>query len=359
MKDILQGGKTRELLIKQSQMYPDLQIRDVFKFLYQSSFGCEHMVDSCEKVTDYIRAEFNSGVADTNPYVEALDGGYSRVSLSYLKLGLSAETLGRLFFLSAEKEADGEKLLKEKLAVVKNMAEENIFSFSAEEFEKECTVWQEEGCPAVHHSQLFRENHSPSYRVIANRYIPFLPLLAEIDKLLEKGRVRLAVEGSSASGKTTLGEMLREIYGCTILHTDDFFLQSEQRTPERYKEIGGNIDRERFLAEVLIPLNNDEIISYRRFDCSEMKLQSPTKIIPEKLTVIEGAYSMHPDFEGFYDFSVFLDISEDLQKVRILKRNSPGLAERFFNEWIPLEKTYFNATDAKKRCTMCIAIDCI
>ena len=187
-------------------------------------------------------------------------------------------------------------------------------------------------------------------------HIPFQPLFAEIDKHLASGNLTLAIEGGSASGKTTLSKILSEIYGCTVLHTDDFFLQPEQRTPERYAEVGGNLDRERFLEEVLIPLSKREVISYRRFDCSEMKLQPPTLIKPGQLTVIEGAYSMHLEFEKYYDFSVFLDISPDLQKERILKRNSQQVAERFFREWIPLENTYFKTTRAKERCGMCIEI---
>ena len=33
---------------------------------------------------------------------------------------------------------------------------------------------------------------------------------------------------------------------------DDFFLRPEQRRPERFAEPGGNVDRERFAAEVLV-----------------------------------------------------------------------------------------------------------
>lgn len=184
----------------------------------------------------------------------------------------------------------------------------------------------------------------------------FLPLFDEIDKRLEKGKLIIAVEGSSASGKTTLAEMLREIYGCTVFHMDDFFLRPEQRTPERYSEVGGNIDYERFLEEVLIPMKKGEVINYRRFDCAEMELLPPIHITPGNLTVVEGAYSTHPEFSGYYDFSVFLDISPELQKERILKRNMPEKAERFFNEWIPLENKYFSETDVKERCDLVVTI---
>lgn len=356
MKDIKQSGKTRELLTMHCQTHPDLQPQDLFKFIYQSSFGCEHMVSSSQKVTDYITEEFSRGVINNGTYIEPLDGDYSRVSLSYLNLGLSAQTLGRLFCLSAKKEADGENELKNKLNVVKKLLSEKQLPFSESDFEKQAEKWKAHGYPAVHHSDAYKEKYAPSYRVIANRYIPFLPLFAQIDKRLSEGAVRIAVEGKSASGKTTLGKMLAEIYGCTVLHTDDFFLRPEQRTAERYAEIGGNIDRERFLNEVLIPLSNGEAINYSRFDCCEMKLLPPEEIKPANLTVIEGVYSMHPEFEKHYNLSVFLDISPEFQKERISERNSPQLAERFFNEWIPLENTYFSATAAKNRCEMCITV---
>lgn len=184
----------------------------------------------------------------------------------------------------------------------------------------------------------------------------FLPLFEEIDSRLSEGSLRVAIEGGSASGKTTLGKILEEVYGCTVLHTDDFFLRPEQRTPERYAEVGGNLDRERFLEEVLVPLCKGEPIEYRKFDCSLMKLQPPMEIRPQKLTVIEGAYSMHPELADYYDFSVFLDISPDLQRERIMKRNSPQAAEMFFEKWIPLENKYFSETNIKERCSLSIKI---
>ena len=185
-----------------------------------------------------------------------------------------------------------------------------------------------------------------------NKYIEFSPIFSEIDKLLKNGSAVIAIEGGSASGKTTLSQILLKIYDCTVFHMDDFFLRPEQRTPERFAEVGGNVDRERFLKEVLIPLSKNEPIYYSKFDCSTFTLMPPVKVIPKKLTIIEGAYSMHPDLADYYDFSVFLDISPELQKQRILKRNSPEFAERFFKEWIPMEQIYFSKMKVKERCTL-------
>lgn len=155
------------------------------------------------------------------------------------------------FLASAKKESKGKEDLIQKLKVAKELVYEKRLPFSQDEYEKAMKEWEMKGYPAVRHSDVFRGAYQPSYRVIANEYIPFLPLFTELDKRLEKGTVKAAIEGGSASGKTTLSEILTAIYGCTVFHMDDFFLQPQQRTPERYAEAGGNIDRERFLTEVL------------------------------------------------------------------------------------------------------------
>lgn len=184
----------------------------------------------------------------------------------------------------------------------------------------------------------------------------YMPLLSKLDEKLSKGRVVLAIDGHSGSGKSTLAGVLKELYDCTVFKMDDFFLQPHQRTPERFDKPGGNVDRERFEEEVLVPLSKNESVSYRRYDCSTGKLMPAEIIVPAELVVIEGVYCMHPDLANYYDLTVFLDISENLQKERILKRNSPQLAQRFFDEWIPMESRYFELMNVKERCDLVVKV---
>ncbi len=343
--------KTKKILLSHLEKYPLLQPSDVLKLLHQSAFGCEHLISSPENVTRYIKEEYESLSENRTEEPEPLDGNFLRVPLSYMNRGLAPETLGRLFFLSAEKKTDGKEALLEKAEAVKELAQEGALPFSREEFCKAFSNWQENGFPALHHSDMFRNAYKPAYRVISKDFAHLLPLLAETDKMLKKGRVRLAIEGGAASGKTTLAQLLSRVYDCTVLHTDDFFLQKHQRTPERLAEIGGNLDRERFSEEVLLPLSQGRDVLYRRFDCSEMKLLPPERISPRPLTVIEGSYSLHPDFRQFYDLTVFLSISPEEQKRRITARNTPETAERFFKEWIPMENAYFNTMHPQQICS--------
>ena len=342
--------RTRESLINHYKAYPKSETTDIFKYIFQSAFGCEHLVSNRSAAEEYIRREYESAAPTGACCIDKLDGDYSRVHLSCLGDGLTAETLSKIFCLSAKKEPNGEEGLLQKLKIAAKLIESGELPIEKENFDKKLAEWQASGFPAVHHSDTFRAEYRPAYRVIANKYVEYLNIFSKIDKLLaEKDSVIIAIEGGSASGKSTLAEILSDVYDCNVFHMDDFFLRPEQRTAERFSEIGGNIDWERFIDEVIEPLMNGKTVCYRPFDCSTQTLKDSVTVATKKLTVVEGVYSTHPSFEGYYDLSIFLDIAPEHQKERILKRNSPQFATRFFEEWIPLENKHFIYTEIKKR----------
>ena len=197
-----------------------------------------------------------------------------------------------------------------------------------------------------------------SFTMDVLQYPEYIGLLCRLDSLLqEKEQVLLAIDGGSASGKSTLGTLLSERFDGTLFHMDDFFLRPEQRTPERYAEPGGNVDRERFLEEILIPLKQrKKTISFRKLDCKTFQLLPTVTVEPKRFAVIEGAYSMHPDLAEFYDLSVFLAVPPELQARRLLLRNGPEGAAVFHERWTPLEQKYFDALCPAERCDLVINV---
>ena len=169
----------------------------------------------------------------------------------------------------------------------------------------------------------------------------FFEIKQQIDaKLAQKEYVIVAIDGPCTSGKTTLASQLETLYDCNVFHMDDFFLRPQQRTADRFAEVGGNIDYERFYEEVLTPLQKGLPFSYRPFDCSTFTLDVPIAVAPKKLNIIEGTYSHHPYFGDPYDLKFMLDVEEATQRQRILQRPA-FLHQRFFEEWIPMENRYF------------------
>jgi uridine kinase len=82
------------------------------------------------------------------------------------------------------------------------------------------------------------------------------------------------------------------------------------------------VDYVRFRHEVLEKLAAGQAPSYRKYDCQTGKLTDPITVSANRLTVIEGVYSMHPSLARFYDLKVFLQIEPATQSNRILKRTA-------------------------------------
>lgn len=200
----------------------------------------------------YIASEAAHARPHAGEIVEPLDGPYVRVHLDILKKGLSAQTLARLFALSAEHRAGAQTEFEKKLAVLTGMVRQGELPFDASECERAVSAWRAAGFPPCHHSETFRQAYAPAYRLMKAEYAPLLPLLCELDGRLAQGRrTTLAIDGPCGSGKTTLAALLTQLYDCPVFHADDFFLRPEQRTPERFAQPGGNLDRERLREEVL------------------------------------------------------------------------------------------------------------
>ena len=171
-----------------------------------------------------------------------------------------------------------------------------------------------------------------------------------LNKAKGKERIIIAIDGRCASGKTTLAKELSQMLNCNVIHMDDYFLRPEQRTSERLSIPGENVDHERFLSDVLLPLEGGKAFAFRPFSCNNCSLGDPIKVTPKGINIIQGSYSCHPSLWEHYDLRIFLTVSPEEQFKRIVKRNGEQNAEVFRTRWIPLEEKYFTAFDIAQRC---------
>ena len=178
---------------------------------------------------------------------------------------------------------------------------------------------------------------------------------ARVDALLQaKKRVIVALDGNCCAGKTTMANRLGELLQANVFHLDDYFLQMHMRTPERLNQPGGNVDAERFLREVLLPVSRGEAASVQKYDCHGDLLLPPVSFAPNRIAIVEGAYSLHPLLAPYYDLKVFCRIDPQLQLSRILARNGADALEVFQTRWIPLENKYFEGLDVLSQCDIII-----
>ena len=172
-------------------------------------------------------------------------------------------------------------------------------------------------------------------------------LEAQAEEILNRAKelnapVFAAIDGRCAAGKTTLAAVLQKKSGCPVVHLDDFFLRPEQRTAERYAEPGGNVDRERLLEEVILPLEAKQDAEYQKFDCSVMRLGEQVHVPCAPLIVFEGSYALHPELRDHYHLKIFMDVDPKEQLDRIEARSGKEKRAMFEAKWIPLEEKYFS-----------------
>lgn len=344
--------------MEQFARYPEMEITDAVKLLFQSEFGGGHMIANPAKSLEWIQKEWNDSGKDLEQQIcEEIGDGMYRISLSALSQGLLPETLNQMFVRTADQTVGKKERFQKKLELLLECCQQGELPLDPEEVKTYLNEYQRQGYPPVSHSMRYREAYHPMYRVVAECYARYYPVFLAIDrKLSEAGdkQVVAAIDGMCGSGKSTLGRILKEIYDCNLFHMDDFFLRPEQRTEERLLEIGGNVDYERFENQVLSHLSDQEGFSYQVFDCGTRTLGEVRQVSYKKLNIIEGAYSQHPYFGDCYDLRFFYGIDEAEQRNRILKRNGAVMLERFVNEWIPMENRYLKAFGIQEKSVLIV-----
>ncbi len=167
----------------------------------------------------------------------------------------------------------------------------------------------------------------------------------KIDELLkEKESIIIAIDGDSCSGKSTLASLINDYYKneVNIIHVDDFYLNNKGNIDMNKinTTFDGNIDYLK-LNEVINNLVKKDEFIYKTFNCMNQKYSDDIPFKKKKINIVEGSYSLNINKIGYkyYDLSLFLKISEEEQKERLLKRN-PSKYEMFISKWVVLEKNY-------------------
>ena len=171
------------------------------------------------------------------------------------------------------------------------------------------------------------------------RYPVFAPALQAVADL-DAGAL-VAVDGRCGSGKTTLGALLAAVFGCAVVHTDDYYLPFARRAPGWEHTPAANMDLARLRAEVLDPLRAGRAAVSRPYDCHRGQFGPAAALPAGALTVLEGSYAHHPAL-GPYTLRVFLTCEPAVQAARLQAREG-GNFEMFRTRWVPLEEGYLQA----------------
>ena len=336
----------RETIVKHLKKYPKSEITDIVKLAYQNEFGGGHLITDEKASLEWIKRELSS--VKFNPQAqltEDIENGIVRLNFAAVNEKISAEAINKCFVLSANEIKGSVEAFEMKISEIFDLCKEGLTPFNEKSLIEYMKKYKEYGYKPVSHSETYRKEYSPAYRIMKKEYAEILEMATLIEKKARTEKVLIAIDGRCASGKSTLAENLSKIFGCDIIHMDDFFLPFEKRTPERLAEPGGNIDYERFEKEVLNSFHKNEVFSYGVFNCGSGKIESERVITPSNVIITEGSYSLHPKFSDHYNVKIFVFTDSDTQINRIRERNGEEMLKMFKERWIPMEENYFTAFD--------------
>lgn len=353
--------ETRAVLAAHAARYPHMTAQDAVKLLYQNEFGPGHLVRDPAAARVRLEQEWRTVEHDpTAPPFENIGNGLVRVNLTAWDFQqYPLESLADDFIRSAASHQGSMDRFLKKIDLLRDLTKQGVFSFSSEDLEEYLEDYINRGCPMVSHSDIYRDEYRPAYRVVRRNCLSLPPMTVILKEISFRRKfsspLLVAIEGRCASGKSTLAARLQQELGCPVIHMDDFFLRPKQRTSQRYATPGGNVDHERFLKEVLRPLHRGKAIRYRPFSCSTQTLGDPIRVTPAPVVVVEGSYSCHPALRRFYHLRLFLNVSPEEQEKRILLRDGAEYAAVFREKWIPLEEAYFSACRVEECCQFSFA----
>jgi hypothetical protein len=162
------------LLRENYERRPLMRATDFYKLLYQGAFGVGHIMG--DAAWDWLKKE--AGNIDLNehpgePLMEGVsaDGSMVRVNLRpYLRRGLSLEDLFEAMEKTALREGSREEFL-EAWDVFKGLASSGEVRVDSWELEALDEELQREGPTPHHHSDAYREEYHPAYRIVGKKFL--------------------------------------------------------------------------------------------------------------------------------------------------------------------------------------------
>jgi hypothetical protein len=163
------------ILLNQIRRYPHLQLADLYKLLHQASMGSEHAVTDEAGARAWLERELATmGDGPQEPLVDEISptGEIVRVHLRpYVEAGLDPAELLDAFLRTAREYQGSLEHLKEYGEVADWMASAGLLPFLAGHIGEFMDRMEQQGFPAVHHSQIYEREYRPAYRVVARVYL--------------------------------------------------------------------------------------------------------------------------------------------------------------------------------------------
>jgi len=180
----------------------------------------------------------------------------------------------------------------------------------------------------------------------------------DIEDLINSRKiVIIGIDGLGGAGKSTISEELKEELdsrgiGTVLLHIDDFITPRSVRYNSAYPDWQCYYDlqwRFDYFKEVVSRLRSctEQSTDIELYDKDNDSYYTETVSAGGKSAVIvEGIFLQRKEYRGLFDYTVYIDIPEEIRLNRVLKRdtyigNEQEITDKYNNRYFPAERKYF------------------
>lgn len=167
--------KTLQALIRfHMHRHAFMHFEDIYKLLYQDTFGPQHLLKDEGNALKALQAEWQTlDLAKEEPLCEPLSASSPFVRLNlrpYKKLKNPLQQLWDMLQKSAATETTVS--FEQQLDKIYALAQSNKIALNSREWLCFCKKQKTLNYPVLHHSQAYRQHSRPAYRVILTTLLP-------------------------------------------------------------------------------------------------------------------------------------------------------------------------------------------
>jgi hypothetical protein len=186
----MNGEKREYFILAAVKSRPEMELRDLYKLLYQGRFGIGHLIASREGARDYLLEEMASlQNAAAEPLLESCspDGRMVRVNLRpFLRHSLDPEKLLDAMMETARLTVPDSAAFRSDWDGAGALIKAGKLPFDPAEYARFTREMRERGFPPVHHSEGYSQACHPAYRVVLRKdFMSFFPE-ASVREILEE-----------------------------------------------------------------------------------------------------------------------------------------------------------------------------
>lgn len=167
--------RLHHILADQIARYPQMEIQDLYKLLFQAVMGSEHAISILDAARSWLKRELeNLPEGPDEPAIDVIapDSNIVRVNLRpFIQSGGDPSSLLDAFVRTANEYRGTTERLRLYWSFAERMAEDGQLPFERTDMRAFFKLVEEDEFPAVHHSTRYENAYHPAYRVIKQEYL--------------------------------------------------------------------------------------------------------------------------------------------------------------------------------------------